>query len=99
MCDCLVFGSDGRIVLVELKNTVQHANKIFEKFRNSVAASLNIAAEADSKARCVALVLLAKKHGRNTEHIAITSRWIAGKYRINTGRCGDPLAKFADCGT
>ena len=97
MCDCLVFGGDGEIVLVELKNTIQHANDILEKFRNSITASLNIVSEADLKASCVVLVLLAKKYRRPIEYNTIKRELIEGKHPIRIGQCGDLVSKFTDC--
>lgn len=99
MCDCLVFRSDGKIVLVELKSTVQHAQKIAEKFKKSITASLNIASEAGSRPNRVVLVLLAKRHGRTVE-----SHWIKHQrlkhgndtYPIHLGSCGDLMSKFVD---
>ena len=97
MCDCLVFRSDGKIVLVELKNTIQHVRKIVEKFERSITASLNIAAETDSKVSCVVLVLLTNRYRRAAERDRIRSaRLRRGKdvYEIKPGRCGDLMSKF-----
>ena len=99
MCDCLVFRSDGKIVLVELKNTIQHVGKIVEKFESSITASLNIASETDSKVSCVVLVLLTNRYRRALERARIRSaRLRRGKnvYEIMPGRCGDLMSKFAD---
>lgn len=98
MCDCLMFGSDGKIVLVELKHSVQHVREIFEKFEKSVAASIGIAAEVGSNASCVILVLVAKNYRNPIEHNRIAAKRIRHKsvtYRINTGSCGDSVRKFA----
>ena len=97
MCDCLVFRRDGKIVLVELKNTVQHARKIAEKFEKSIAASFDIASETDSKVNRVILVLLANRYRRAMERGRIRStRLRRGKdmYVIQAGRCGDLMSKF-----
>lgn len=92
MCDCLAFGGDGKIVLVELKKTIRHAGDILEKFRNSVAASRNIVSEADL-ASCA--VLLAKKHNRPTEYNT-KHELIEGEYPIKIGHCVDLVGQFTD---
>ena len=99
MCDCLMFGRDDQIVLVELKHSVQHADKIVKKFEQSIIKSLSIASETDSKTKHVTLVLLSKRYAHPTEYITISTsrlRHAGVEYRIATGQCGDFLNDFID---
>ena len=99
MCDCLMFGRDGQIVLVELKHRVQHADKIIKKFEQSIIKSLSIASETDSKTKRMTLVLLSKSYPHPSEYITISTSRIrhAGvEHRIATGQCGDFLNNFIE---
>lgn len=94
MCDCMVFGEDGKIVLVELKGTVQHVRRIFEKFKNSKTASLDIASEAGSEVSRIIPVLLAKRYRRPFEYATIEYENRKRKCQIKIGKCGDRISKF-----
>lgn len=97
MCDRLIFGSDGKVAIVELKSTVQHAPDITDKFANSAEASPDIVPKADSRASRAALALAAKRYRSFIERDAIRGERLKhdGRvYRILTGHRGSAMSEF-----
>lgn len=94
MCDCLIFRSDMKIILAELKGKDIKPSAIHEKLFNGATEAIKIWSEVTKKTPALLFVVVAKSFKNNAPHVRIRRDRIKiqnVKYPIQIAKCGSSI--------
>lgn len=94
MCDCLIFRSDMKIILAELKGKNIKPSAVHEKLLNGATEAVKIWSEVSEKTPDLLFVVVAKSFKNNAPYVRIGHDRIKiqnVKYQIQIAKCGSHI--------